>query len=58
MKKRFELILNEEQLKLLEKKTKAYGLTSKSEYIRYVLFIETRLSEKIDAIYDKFIENG
>lgn len=47
---RFEMQLTPEQHRLLEFKSKAAGFSHKSEYIRFVLFMEISIAEKIDEI--------
>jgi hypothetical protein len=58
MKKRFEIILTSEQEKQLENKAKQFGFSHKSEYIRFLLFMETSVIDKINAIYEKVVNNG
>ncbi len=55
--KRFELLLTEDQLNELEGKTRKVGFSSKSEYIRFILFHDTLVKEKIDRVYQKVVEN-
>lgn len=56
-RKPFGVLFTDNQLKLLEKKAKQAGFQHKSEYIRYVLFLELNISEKIDKIYNKLFQN-
>ena len=58
MKKRFEILLTEEQDKILEQKARAAGFFHKSEYVRFVLFMEISIAEKINKIYNKLIKNA
>ncbi|HLC73891.1 MAG TPA: hypothetical protein VJH20_04625 [Candidatus Nanoarchaeia archaeon] len=58
MKKRFEILLTEEQDKLLEEKAKKVGFLHKSEYMRFILFVDLSFIEKINEIYDKLIKNA
>ncbi len=57
MKKRFGLILTEEQSSILENLTKKSGFRSKGEYVRFVLFMENNVIEKIEAIYKKIVKH-
>ena len=56
-KKRFQILLDTDQIKQLESKAKLSGFYHKSDYIRFVLFMELSIREKINAIYKKLIEN-
>ena len=47
IKKRCELLLTEEQENKLEERAEALGFAKKSDYIRFVLFIEPNLLEKL-----------
>ena len=54
MKKiRFELTLNEIQNNEVVEKSKLLGFSNKSDYIRYLIFIQSTLIEKIDVIYKR-----
>lgn len=57
MKKRFELVLSKEQDDTLKILTKSHGFRSKGEYVRFILFMEKNVTEKIDAIYRKIVKN-
>ena len=58
MKRRFEILLTEEQNKLLEDKTKKAGFLHKSEYMRFILFVDVSFVEKINEIHNKLIKNA
>lgn len=47
----------EEQKKILQAKTRAAGFTCMSDYVRFVLFMQYGLAEKIDKIYEKVCED-
>lgn len=53
MKKRFELRLTELQRQLLEARATTAGFTGMAEYIRYVLFAEENLVDKIVEIHER-----
>ena len=55
MKKRFEMVLTAEQDKILEAKARSAGFFHKSEFVRFTLFMEMSLADKINAIYKKII---
>lgn len=57
-RKRFEMLLTYEQDQLLEEKTIAAGFFNKSEYVRYILFMNLHLADKIDAIYNKVVQDA
>ena len=56
-KRRFQILLDTDQIKQIESKAKSSGFYHKSDYIRFVLFMELSIREKINAIYKKLIEN-
>ena len=56
-KKPFGVLFTTDQIRILGKKAKDAGFQHKSEYIRYVLFLESDISEKIDKIYKKLFQN-
>jgi hypothetical protein len=56
-KRRFQILFDPEQIKELDKKARASGFHHKSDYIKFILFMELSLSEKINAIYNKIIKN-
>ncbi len=58
MKKRFEMVLTAEQDKVLEAKARSAGFFHKSEYVRFILFMEMNLADKINAIYKKIVLEG
>lgn len=45
--------MTEEQKRRLEEKADALGFTNKSDYVRFVLFMEPTIVEKIDQIHKK-----
>lgn len=46
-KKRFELLLSEEQSNEVKHKTESNGFSNSSDYIRHSLFMETDLKQEI-----------
>jgi len=56
--KRFEMLLTKDQFEILNKKTKSAGFLRKSEYVRFIIFLEPSIEEKIDLIYKRLIENA
>jgi len=56
MEKRFEIILTEEQNNLLKKRSKELGFSHKSEYIRFILLMDNSIVDKINAIYERMVE--
>jgi len=54
--KKFEIMLTEEQDKMLGEKARKSGFCYKSEYIRYIIFVDMSVKEKIDQIYNKIIK--
>lgn len=57
MKKRYALLLTPDQEKLLNEKTEALGFAKKSEYIRFMIFMESSFLEKIDQIHKEVCQN-
>ncbi|HLC77510.1 MAG TPA: hypothetical protein VJH92_00100 [Candidatus Nanoarchaeia archaeon] len=53
MKKRYELLLTEEQERKLDQRAEALGFAKKSDYIRFMVFMELSFIEKIDQIHKK-----
>jgi hypothetical protein len=51
MKERYYINFTKKQKDLLRERTKDLGFATVSEYIRYVLFVETSFQEKLDEIY-------
>lgn len=51
MKKRYELLLTEEQELKLKERAEALGFSKKSDYIRFIVFMELSFMEKIDQIH-------
>ncbi|MBI5393259.1 hypothetical protein HZA96_05300 [Candidatus Woesearchaeota archaeon] len=59
MKKRYELLLTEEQEKKLQDRAEALGFSKKSDYIRFMVFMELSFMGKIDQIHKKVcLENA
>lgn len=59
MKKRYELLLTEEQEKRLQDRAEALGFSKKSDYIRFMVFMELSFIEKVDQIHKKVcLENA
>ena len=59
MKKRYELLLSEEQERKLSERADALGFAKKSDYIRFMIFMELSFVEKIDQIHKKIcLENA
>jgi len=56
-KKLYNILLTQEQDRMLKEKASASGFYHTSEYIRFMLFTEASLAEKVDAIYTKVVEN-
>jgi len=55
--KDFHILLTPEQDKILEAKARSAGFYHKSEYVRFVLFMQMSVSEKIDAIYKEVVKD-
>ena len=47
----FNIKLTESELNILEAKARAAGFSTKSEFVRFVLFVEITFLDKIDRIY-------
>lgn len=50
--------LTEEQDQVLLARATSAGFLQKSDYVRSVLFLKMPLEEKIEAIYQKVVQNG
>lgn len=50
---RYDMWFTEKQIQKLEDRTRALGFTKKSDYIRFMVFMELSFSEKIDQIHRK-----
>ena len=50
--KRFELVLTQEQVKILEARTISSGFISKADYIRYMLFMKKPIQEQLEELID------
>jgi len=55
--KQLHVVINDVQDKILEAKAQGAGFKSKSEYVRYLLFMEMTAVDKINKIYEKVVEN-
>ena len=53
MKKRYELLLTEDQERKLTQRAEALGFAKKSDYIRFMVFMELSFIEKLDQIHKK-----
>ena len=58
MKKKIEILLTEEQERMLEARARAAGFCHKSEYVRFILFMDISFLEKVNAIYNKVVKNA
>ena len=58
MKKRYELLFTEEQEKKLQERTQSLGFVKKSDYIRFMAFMELSFAEKIDQIHQKVCKDN
>jgi hypothetical protein len=58
MKKRYELLLSEAQEKKLTERAEALGFSKKSDYIRFMVFMDLSFIEKIDQIHRKVCCNA
>ena len=56
--KDFHILLTPEQDKILEAKARSAGFYHKSEYVRFVLFMQMSVSEKIDTIYKEVVKDA
>jgi len=54
--KRIEINLTPEQEKILNAKVKAAGFYRRSEYIRFILFMERSFIEKINEIHKEVVK--
>ena len=57
-KRRYELYLTDEQYEKLKEKTEEFGFTKKSDYIRFMIFMENSFVEKIDTIHKKICDEN
>ncbi len=51
MNSRYTLVVNAEQDKILTEKMNGLGFTKKSDYIRFVLFMDSSFIQKINEIH-------
>ena len=58
MNSRYTLVVNAEQDRLLTEKMMGLGFAKKSDYIRFILFMDSSFVQKIDKIYNKVCENA
>ncbi|MAF36216.1 hypothetical protein CL622_03815 [archaeon] len=56
--KRFEFLLSKKQDKQLKKRAQALGFFNRSDYIRFILFIDSSFQDKIDEIHAKVVKSG
>ena len=57
MKKRYELRLTEDQENKLKERADAMGFAKKSDYLRFMVFMELSFIEKINQIHKKVCED-
>ena len=55
---RYTLVINAEQDKVLTEKMNDLGFAKKSDYIRFILFMDSSFIEKINNIHSKVCENA
>ncbi|MBT3304419.1 hypothetical protein HN592_03330 [Candidatus Woesearchaeota archaeon] len=60
MKKRYELLLSEEQEREIQLRAEKLGFVKKSDYIRFMALMESSLTTKLEEILKclKELENG
>jgi hypothetical protein len=51
MMKRYVFFVSEEQSKLIKKRASVLGFSKKVDYIRFMLFIDSSIVEKIEDIH-------
>jgi Arc/MetJ-type ribon-helix-helix transcriptional regulator len=52
-KRPYLIVLTEEQEKKLKERAEALGFATRSDYVRFMLFMELSFIEKIDQIHKK-----
>jgi hypothetical protein len=57
-KKRYEFLLTPEQERRLQERADALGFSKKSDYIRFMVFMELSFVEKINQIHRKVCGNA
>ena len=57
-KKRYEFLLTQEQENKLQERAEALGFSKKSDYIRFMVFMELSFVEKINQIHKKVCGNA
>lgn len=55
--KKYTLRLTPEECKILDARARSLGFSYRAEYVRFILLMERTMAEKIEAIYQKIIEN-
>lgn len=58
MKKRYELLLTDEQDNKLKQRAEALGFAKRSDYIRFMVFMELSFIEKVNQIHEKVCYNA
>ena len=53
MSSRYTLVINAEQNKVLTEKMNGLGFSKKSDYIRFILFMDSSFIQKINEIHKK-----
>ena len=53
MSSRYTLVINAEQNKVLTEKMNGLGFAKKSDYIRFILFMNSSFIQKINEIHKK-----
>ena len=56
MKKKYSLYITEEQDKEIQKRAEMLGFSNKSDYIRFMIFMDISFIEKINSMYKKVCE--
>ena len=58
MKKRYELLLTEEQEMKIAERAEAMGFSKKSDYIRFMVFMELSFVDKINQIHKRVCQDA
>lgn len=53
MKKRYELLISEKQDEILTERSETFGFSRKSDYIRFMVFMDLSFIQKINEIHNK-----
>ena len=56
MRKRLQIFFTEKEYQTLEANARNSGFAIKGEYIRYILFTDLSIKNKIDEIYKKVMK--